>query len=77
MSQQTLTERAIFVLANLATFTDDVTNEHPERHALRLIKNMVSAHLELALREAQDLMEMKTELRSIVAVVKSDGEPKP
>ena len=77
MSQQTLAERAVLVLANLATFTDDVTNEHHERYALRRIKNMVSARLELALVEAQDLMAMKAELRDMIAVVKSDEEPKP
>lgn len=66
MTQQSLADRAVFVLAELAKITDDVTNDHADRHAIRRIKHMAVARLDAALIEVEALLSLKVDVREIV-----------
>lgn len=66
MSQQeSLADRAVRILAKLATLNDDVTNDHADRHALRNIKRIASSHLDAALREVEDLIYLADTVREL------------
>ena len=63
---ESLTEQAVRVLADLATMTDDVTNEHPERHMVRNLKRQAEAMLGQTLNTIESLITLKEEVRDIV-----------
>lgn len=53
IQQESLTERAVRILAKLATMSDDVTNEDADRHCLRNLKRIAAQNLNAALHETE------------------------
>jgi hypothetical protein len=61
--QQSLAERAVFVLAELANFGENITNEMPERHALRQIKHLARIRFDAALTDVEGLFMLAQSIR--------------
>lgn len=55
MAEKSLADRAVDALAHVGRMTDSVTNDHPERHAIREMKQMAESILEEAFRQARRL----------------------
>ena len=64
-NNESIPQRAINVLAQYATFLDDVDNDDPARHALRNLKSQIFGHLDSALSTAEGLLAMKDQLREL------------
>ncbi|MFY9480248.1 MAG: hypothetical protein WAQ08_21650 [Aquabacterium sp.] len=72
MSQhQSLADQAVETLAAVSAMTDALTNDHPERHAVRSLKPIAQDIISNALRQARDLAyqaeEMQREQRRVEA----------
>lgn len=52
---ESLADRAVATLAHVARMTEGVTNDHPERHALRELKQVAEAILDEAFQHARRL----------------------
>ena len=74
MSEKSLADRAVDALAHVGRMTDRVTNDHPERHAIREMKQVAESILEEAFRQARRLAFAAEELQeSMRKGVKHEG----
>ena len=55
MSQPSLADQAVSTLAAVARMDSNVTNEHPERHQVRKLKQLAEQTLADAMRRAMEL----------------------
>lgn len=62
---ESLADVGVAALAAVSAMTDGVTNDHPERHAIRQLKHLAQADLEQAFRRARQLAYMVDDLRKL------------
>lgn len=69
MTNMSLADQAVEVLAMVRTMDADMTNDRPERHQVRNLKRMAEAEIAEGLRRAAELAWMAKDLPSLVAEV--------
>lgn len=68
-----LADQAVQAIAAVKAMGDDVTNEQPERHAVRLLQRLAEAQMAAGMRAAIDLAYMAKDLRCLVEVLQGDA----
>jgi hypothetical protein len=68
---ESLADQAVTTLAAVAAMDNKVTNDHPERHAIRNLKRTAQDILSSALRQARDLAYQAEQLHEDMARVRA------
>ena len=72
MSVPSLAESAVDALAAVRAMDANITNDHPQRHAVRYMKRLAETVLSDAFRQAHSLAWQAQDLEALIVQVRDD-----